>query len=432
MDYAIRVSHYLDPATFELSRDVILLLSGGRVAEVIVGGEVSGGLDGLAARTMDLGDALCTPGFVNSHCHLDLSHLHRQVPSGLRFHEWAPAVIAGRMVPPSLIEQGIGDGVRMAVAGGTTSILDISVKGDCAPALARHGLRGVAALEVLGWSGASAERAMQGVDEIIRAQFELERDRLGSDAGAGADPVAHEGVSFGYSPHAPYSTSAELYQHAMGRAFGEGRVCTTHAAESPEEAEFIRAGTGPLRELLARLGVDVAGFAGYGESPLTLLLRDWLAPWLHAANPQLVLVHCNYPEAGDWQWLEAAKPSVCWCPRSQAYFGHEPWPMARMLEAGVNLVLGTDSLGSNDGLDMLGEIAQAVQTVPDADMTTLFKAATVNGRNALGIDPDAADLCIWGLTSAAGDAKQALESLLRDRPPLLASFSRGNLIARSI
>jgi adenine deaminase len=85
MDYAIRVSHYVDPATFEIQRDVIVLISGAHVADVIVGGEVSGGLDGLAKHTLDFDNAVCLPGFVNSHCHLDLSHLHNEVPSGLTF-----------------------------------------------------------------------------------------------------------------------------------------------------------------------------------------------------------------------------------------------------------------------------------------------------------------------------------------------------------
>src|SRR5690606_1888309 len=121
-----------------------------------------------------------------------------------------------------------------------------------------------------------------------------------------------------------FSTSPELYQHACGRAFGDGRVCTTHVSETREEVEFIRNGTGPLQELLTRLGVAVGDFKGYGESPMTLLLRDWLGPWLpqgapdvspgpvadrpradaRGSLPQLVLVHGNYPEGEDLKWIE--------------------------------------------------------------------------------------------------------------------------------
>lgn len=437
MDYAVRVSHFVDPATFELQRDVILLISGSRVVEVIQGGEVSGGRSGLAEHVLDLDNAVCLPGFVNSHAHLDLSHLRGQVPRGLTFPEWAPAVIAGRMLPQAMVEAGIDDACRMLVASGTTSVLDISVGGDSAKHLAKHGLGGVVALEVLGWSGDAAEKAMVRADEIVRAQF---HDRLAeegqvpfsSSAAAELEKGTCPYPDYGFSPHAPYSTSLELYQHAFGRAFGEGRVCTTHVAESLEEEQFIRDGSGPLRELLSKLGIDLSSFKGFGVTPLALLLGDWLMPWLGADNHRLVLVHCNYARGADFELLAASKPSVCWCPRSHAYFGHEQWPLAQMRQSGVNLLLGTDSLASNDGLDMLGEIRQAALH-PEADIAELFKAATINGRHALGIEHDAADLAVWGLPTSAGNTRDSLlKAMLENDVPLIASFSRGNLIARAI
>jgi aminodeoxyfutalosine deaminase len=436
MNYAVRVSHYVDPATFELQRDVILLIAGGHVAEVIQGGEVSGGLAGLAEYTLDFDNAVCLPGFVNAHAHLDLSHLHQQVPSGLRFYEWAPAVIAGRAMPQSMIEAGIDDACRMMVASGTTSVLDISVGGDSAKFLSKHGLRGIAALEVLGWSSDAAEKSMTRADEIARRLFSDERDRLGGEASAGA-ALENGAASYGLSPHAPYSTSMELYQHAFGRAFGDGRVCTTHVAESLEEEEFIRDGKGPLRELLAAFGIDLSRFHGYGQTPLSLVL-DWLGPWLPSgiggppmAAFQLVLVHANYAREQDFARLAETRPSVCWCPRSHAWFGHQQWPLAQMREAGVNLVIGTDSLASNHGLDMLGELRLAAQH-PDSDATELFRAATLNGRRAMGIAADAADLAIWGLPPGANTRDEILRGMLEKEVPLYASFSRGNLIARAV
>jgi len=440
MDYAVRVSHYIDPVNFELSRDVILLISGEHIAEVITGGEVSGGLAGLAENTLDLGDSLCMPGFVNSHCHLDLSHLWRQVPHGLKFHEWGPVIMAGRTLPPAMISAGIEDAVGMMISSGTTSVLDISVAADSLGALARHGLRSVLALESLGFDGTRAEAAMQRVDALIRDKFVLERDRLGKDAGEGAAPAAHEGIDYGFSPHATFSTSQQLYELNMGRAFGEGRILTTHAAETTEEEEFLLHGTGPYAPFMAQFGVDVSSFKGYGARSIELLLREWLGPWLpstssgQSENPHLVLVHCNYARGADFDLIAEAKPSICWCPRSHAFFDHDPWPWHEMLTTGANIVLGTDSLASNTGLDMLGEIRAAFNNpaVAAADVATLFKAASINGRKAMNIEPDAADLAIWALPGGAKSRDEALTALVTDNPPLLASFSRGRLVARSI
>lgn len=444
MDYAVRVSHYIDPVNFELSRDVILLISGGHVAEVITGGEVSGGLAGLARNTLELGDALCMPGFVNAHCHLDLSHLWRQVPHGLKFHEWGPVIMAGRMMPQGMIAAGIEDAVGMMISSGTTSVLDISVAADSLEALSRHGLRSVLALESLGFDGTRAEAAMQHVDALIRDKFVLERDRLGKDAGEGAAPAGHEGIDYGFSPHATFSTSQQLYELNMGRAFGEGRILTTHAAETTEEEEFLQRGTGPYAPFMAQFGVDLSSFKGYGARSLELLLRDWLGPWLRPENPNLVLVHCNYAREADFALIAQTKPSICWCPRSHAFFGHEPWPWHEMLATGANIVLGTDSLASNSGLDMLGEIRQALGSGafsggsrPDKEpdpltVANLFKATTINGRKAMNIATDAADLAIWALPGGAKSRDEALMALVASNPPLLASFSRGNLVARSI
>ncbi|MBX3458634.1 MAG: amidohydrolase family protein [Planctomycetes bacterium] len=430
MDYAVRVSHYLDPVTFELSRDVILLLSQGHVAEVIVGGEVSGGLSGLAAQTLDLGDAVCLPGFVNAHAHLDLSHLHRQVPRGLAFTDWARAIIAGRQVPAPIIDAGIDDACRMAAATGTTAIIDISVGGLSAEAIARHGLRGVVALEVLQWDAAQAEAQMRAADEVVRRKFRLETDRLGADAGGATAPAALAGVDFGYSPHAPYTTGRELYQLAYGRAYGEGRVMTTHVSETPAELDFVRTATGPIADLMRQFGAW-PGFAGHGTTPIELLLGDWLAPWLGESGPRLVLVHCNYPAGNDLDLVAAIKPTICWCPRSHAYFGHEPWPLHEYFETGANLVLGTDSLASNDGLDMWGEMQAAVQAQPDAPRTELLRMATINGRAIFDAADNVADLAIWELPADTG-LEQMLNLWLGKPPRLLASFSQGQLVARAI
>lgn len=431
MDLALRVSHYIDPA-FRLHRDVTVLVQDGLVAQVIP--SVGTVLRNLAPAALDLGRALCLPGFVNAHAHLDLSHLWRQVPRGLAFHEWVPAVVAARTLPATMIEGGIEDACRMLVAGGTTAVLDVSVGGNSAAALSRHGLRGTVALEVLGFDPAGADAAMQRADEVIRARFELDRERLGADAGNADAPAAPGGVGFGYSPHAPYSTSADLFRHAFGRACGEGRVCTTHAAETPEETRFLQDGTGPLRELLQRFGVKLDGFHGFGAGALELLLGDWLAPWLAEANPHLVLVHCNYPGPADLELLARTRPSVCYCPRSHAWFEHQPWPAQAMLDAGVNLVLGTDSLASNEGLDPLGELRVAATAHPGVPLETWFRAATVNGRTALGIAPEAADLTAWVLPVGCEPTTtaEALDMLLREGPPLLAGVSQGAVIARSV
>ncbi|MCC6575305.1 MAG: amidohydrolase family protein [Planctomycetes bacterium] len=431
MQLALRASHFVDPATFELKRDVLLLIEGGRIVEVIEKGEVSGGLTGLAENTLDFEAALVMPGFVNAHAHLDLSHMHRQIPRGLSFDEWIDAVIAGRQVPGEQVRNALEQACDRLIASGTTSVIDISTDGASHAAMLEHNLSGVVALEVLGLDPAKADARMEHADAILRKIEGEDKFIVGA--------ANNQPVQIGFSPHAPYSTSAELYLNVFGRCVGEGRVCTTHVAETLDEQQFFRIAEGPLRDFCDRLGIPMGGFTGWDESPITTMLWEWFAPWLktetETGNPQLVLVHCNYPQGQDLDHLKRFKPTVVWCPRSHAYFGHEEWPLADMLAAGVNLCLGTDSLASNDDLDMLGEIRAAKRAQPQADLTTLFKAATINGRKVLNLGADIADLCVFGLPLGVGaDASldRILGALLIQGAPVFATICRGHVAARAL
>lgn len=431
MDLALRCSHYIDPASFELKRDVILLVSGGRIVETIVGGEVSGGLKGLAEETLDYEAALVMPGFVNAHCHLDLSHLSGQLPTGLSFTEWIDCVIEGRKVPQAQVQAALESACDQLLAAGTTSVMDVSVDGASFAALRACGITGAVCLEALGIDGTKADAAMERVDAIVR-RIEGEAEKFYATG-----RQAESALRVGFSPHAPYSTSGELYQHAFGRAVGEGRICTTHVAETLEEQQFFRIAQGPIRDFYERRKIPLAGFEGFDQSPITELLWEWLAPWLSVEQPnsKLVLVHCNYPQGPDLEHLARFRPSIVYCPRSHAYFGHEEYPLGDLLHTGANLCLGTDSLASNSSLAMLDEIRAAWAAHPGTDVANLFKMATINGRRVLDIGPDRADLVVLGLPAAAPPAASpaaVLQALLEHRAPVYAVIQGGRVAARAI
>ncbi len=433
MDLALRASHYVDPVTFELRRDVLLLIDKGRVVETILGAEVSGGLTGLAKESLDYEAALVLPGFVNAHCHLDLSHLAGQLPSGLGFTEWIDCIIEGRKVPHSQIQAAIDGACDQLLATGTTSVIDISVDGSSYAALTRRGISGAVCLEVLGIDPEKATAAMERADAVIRSiEGEAEKFYAGS---VGAPSKAK--LTLGFSPHAPYSTSGELYQQAFGRAAGEGRVFTTHVAETLDEQQFFRIAQGPIRDFYERRKIPLAGFTGFDQSPVTELLWEWFAPWLSVeqANSRVVLVHCNYPQSPDLDHLARFKPSVVYCPRSHAYFNHETYPLGELHATGANLCLGTDSLASNRSLNMLDELRQAKASHPAFSTAELFKMATINGRRALDIGADCADLVVLGLPAELkphAPLQETLDSVLAQRAPIYAVIQRGQVAARAI
>jgi cytosine/adenosine deaminase-related metal-dependent hydrolase len=179
----------------------------------------------------------------------------------------------------------------------------------------------------------------------------------------------------GIAPHAPYSTSREIYQWSIRIATGLRLPLSTHAAETREEAEFLRTGQGEFREYLLRLGVSLDGWHPPGTGPIRYLAD---LGFLKACTQ---LVHCNYPLDNDIELLMGT--NVVFCPRSQAYLGHTEHPYRKLLERGITVALGTDSLASNYSLSVLDEMKFVHSQ--DARPDLLLEMATIAGAKAMGM-----------------------------------------------
>jgi cytosine/adenosine deaminase-related metal-dependent hydrolase len=144
---------------------------------------------------------------------------------------------------------------------------------------------------------------------------------------------------------------------------------TIHWAETEAEGRWLRDGSGPLAALL-------------GPSPrargLTLLERAGLL------GPRLALVHGNHPAAGELARIARARATLVHCPGSHAFFARPRAPIAAWLRAGVEVALGTDSLASNDDLDMYREMALLRASHPGLAPRIVWRMATLGGARALG------------------------------------------------
>jgi 5-methylthioadenosine/S-adenosylhomocysteine deaminase len=130
-------------------------------------------------------------------------------------------------------------------------------------------------------------------------------------------------------------------------------------------------------------------------------------------------VHCNYLADEDVELLARAQLTPIWCPGSHRYFGHRQHPAARLLSAGVEIALGTDSMASNRGLDMLREVRLAAELLPEVPREAWLRAATLGGAEALGLGAitgsleggKAADLqVVTVLNSRSGDVAAGQET----------------------
>jgi cytosine/adenosine deaminase-related metal-dependent hydrolase len=153
-----------------------------------------------------------------------------------------------------------------------------------------------------------------------------------------------------------------------------------HLAESREELQLLRENAGPFRELLeARSMWDSQVYAS-GYEPL-----DLLKVLAHA--PRALVVHGNYLAHQEIEFIadRRGQMSIVYCPRTHAYFGHAAYPLSKMLDAGVQLAVGTDSRASNPDLSLLSELRFMAQTYQDVAPQQILSLGTLGGAEALGL-----------------------------------------------
>ncbi|MFW6060051.1 MAG: amidohydrolase family protein [Phycisphaeraceae bacterium] len=286
------------------------------------------------ASVVDRTAELLMPALVNAHAHLDLTDLDRRPYDRERgdFTNWLRGVIDDRPQTPDAITDAVHHGLRLSREAGVGWLGDVggSVDAIYARRQAPAGLRlpGVSYLECFGLGNTGKEVARQ-VDQAL--------DPLDFEVKVAGWP---RGAVLGVGPHAPYSVGKPLYQALAGLSQRRIYRLCTHLAESAEELEFVRDAAGPMAELLRELGKWSDAVRPTGMHPVKLL-----APALRRGR--WTVVHCNYVEDEHIEILERSGASVVYCPVASDYFGFPREGKHRyrdMLEAGVNVCLGTDSI----------------------------------------------------------------------------------------
>jgi cytosine/adenosine deaminase-related metal-dependent hydrolase len=361
-----------------------VLIEGGRVRRVLSTPAAVRRAAREARRRLDLGDGVLTTGLVNAHAHLELSGLRGALPRGGDFAAWVRALIAARAARgPARLAQDARAGAERCLLSGTTWVGDIDSTGAALVGLARHPLRVRVYRELL-----DAGDPARSADAMARVARALPR---------------RAGRLEGLAPHAPFTVSAGLLAQVARLARQRALPVSMHWSETAAEVEWLARGSGPLAALV-------------GPSPrasgLELLARARLL------GPRLSLVHGNHPRRGEPARLAASGATLVHCPGSHAWFAREPFPLRAYQRAGVRLALGTDSLASNDELDLAREMQLARLAHPALGPQEVWSWATLGGARALGVADRAgalaagrpADLVLWELLDPAQEPLEALTS----------------------
>ena len=286
------------------------------------------------------------PATINAHAHLELSQLENplDVPSRA-VSDWVAALLAFRRSTNYDADEGIRQALcRPELLESTLAIADIvpkdtlnvSPEGLCPPFVLPFA-------ELIAWH-------KEHVDINL----------------------PH---TFGLSPHAPHTVCPALLETVIG----QNVPVAMHLAETPEELQLLRHHTGPLLAMMRRADPDY--------TPKSVLLgkrpMDYLQ--LLSAAPSALIIHGNYLDDEELQFLAAHREtmSVVYCPRSHAYFRHAPYPLKKMLDFGVRVLLGTDSLASVPNLSLVEEMQFVLRQHPMVAPEIVYRLGTLEGAAAL-------------------------------------------------
>ncbi len=321
-----------------------------------------------AGPSIDLGDAMLLPGLVNAHTHLELTVM-RGFLEGLPFVEWIRTLTRART--EVLSDDALFDSARHGIAegllAGVTTYADTCASGVVLRALGEMGVRGIMYQEVFGPAPEQHDAAL--------AQFRAAIEAL--------RPLETPQVRLGVSPHAVYTVHEDLLVDVAAHAIAERLPVAIHLAESDAEIAFLREGEGPLAEGLRARGIPVVRRS---HSPVHLLVE------LGVVLARPLLIHCVKVDDTDIAFIAEHGCPVAHCPASNAKLGHGIAPVREMLASRVVVGLGSDSVASNNRMDLLGEarLAALMQHMrygsPAAcSAADALKLATMGSARALGM-----------------------------------------------
>lgn len=354
------VGSWVLPITSPPIREGVVVVDQGRILQVGPAWEV---LRGFSGPVCDHGAGAILPGLVNSHVHLEFSALAGMVPPQGRWEDWLAAALAGYGgLAPDEVEAGVVRGIEAMHLSGTALVAEVTNTGCSQPYLEKSPLAYHLFYECLGFDLLQSADLEEMFPFFAQAEA---ADDLRVSAGA----------------HAPYSVSAALF-----RAIGQWnetrrRPQTVHLAESRAELEFLNQGDGFFRDLLIHRGRWVAEFQPPRVSPAAYLDS------LGFLDGSTLAVHGVWLGHEDLRLLRHNGAWLVLCPRANRYTGAGTPPVARMLEAGVNLALGTDSLAGNWDLNLFGEMLWLNRHYPHQGELWLH-LGTLGGARALGRQAD--------------------------------------------
>ena len=312
----------------------------------------------------DVAAGALTPGFVNAHCHVELSHLHKKFVKGSGMAGFIDQINAlrdwaGREKKQELVKVWMDKMWQ----DGVSAMADISNDDSSFDIKASHSMYTRTFLEVFGSEPEMCEGVMSDVMQL---------QNVADEAGIDAAPT----------PHSCYTMSPQLLSESAAAGLKRGYI-SYHSQASQEEEDLLLTGTGAMYENRQRNGMSTPPVTG--ESSLKYFIQRLAQAHQAPYDEHILLVHNVCLSQDDIDAAKKVMNNVWWavCPLSNIFIHNAMPPIPLMRKNGLAIALGTDSLSSNDDLDMVAEMACLHAEFPEVPMGEILAWACLNGARFL-------------------------------------------------
>jgi len=351
---------YVIPVTSEPIKNGIVAIEEGKIIGVYKD------LDATIKADVKSFSGVLIPGFVNTHCHLELSHLMDVIPEKIGLVEFISKVIETRGQEKDRIIKAMQKADRFMFENGIQAVGDHANTNISAEIKSHSNIIYHTFVEIIGMND---DEILQKIDEARDIEFFFDAN--------------HSSITL----HAPYSCSKSLFK-AYKKSVNEDNIISIHNQESEEENKLFRYRTGAFLNFYEKMGINMDDFKAQARNSIQSYLN-----YLPASN-RTILVHNTFTSLKDLDFIArmGRKVTLCICPKANLYI-EDTLPKVQLFNNHkFEIALGTDSLASNRTLSILEELKTLHNANRDLNFIDTIKWATINGARALGLERDVGSL----------------------------------------
>jgi cytosine/adenosine deaminase-related metal-dependent hydrolase len=354
-------------ASSPLKDGVVIMDAQGRIMAIE-------GRDQHDPTTLERYEGVLVPGFINAHCHLELSHMKAKVDTGTGLLPFIHKVVSFRDEPEDVVNEAIELADAEMQRNGIVAVGDICNKTDTRPVKTRSPIRYYSFVEMFDFLQEAA--ADQHFDHYIKV-YEQQADGNGNCKSV--------------VPHAPYSVSRRLFERINAANDSDKQLTVSiHNQETPHEDALFKDGTGGFPSFYQGFGIKMEEFRPSGKTSIHYALANM------DARQRTIFVHNTLTSEEDIRAAQAWSPHTYWatCPNANLYIENRLPDYRRFMATGAKVAIGTDSLTSNWQLCILEEMKTIARYQSYLDFHTLLRWATLNGAEALGLADQLGSLAV--------------------------------------